>query len=387
MARSELNAFERILAALHEAALDPARWPGASALIDEALGTHGNALACGDGEAEEDYRTYFLWICHRGQRRQDLERLWLETYYPLDEGVSRLRQRPFNRLIHIAGLYTEEELKTSESFDILRTRAHAGNSIYVRLGGTGGSRLLWQVNDPLEGDGWSSAQRDTIRRLLPHIRHTVHVQQTLARADALGATLTEMLDLSGMGVIQLDLRGRIVAANDRARDVLRSGDGLFDEGGSPFARRPEEQARLQALLARALPPSGAKGAGGSASVSRSDGLPPLVLHVHPVGPQETDFQVWPVAALVLVVDPANGTAVDPAAAADALGLTGMEGRVAVLLAQGMSVHQIAAATGRKESTIRSHVKHMFAKHGLSRQAELVRLVQSVAASPQARPRG
>ncbi|MDE0203713.1 MAG: LuxR C-terminal-related transcriptional regulator [Rhodospirillaceae bacterium] len=387
MARSELTAFERILAALHEAALDPARWPGASALIDEALGTHGNALACGDGEAEEDYRTYFLWICHRGQRRRDLERLWLETYYPLDEGVPRLRQRPFNRLIHIAGLYTEEELKTSESFDILRTRAHAGNSIYVRLGGTGGSRLLWQVNDPLEGDGWSSAQRDTIRRLLPHIRQTVHVQQTLARADALGATLTEMLDHSGMGIVQLDLRGRIVAANDRARDVLRSGDGLFDEGGSLFARRPEEQARLQALLARALPPSGAKGAGGSASVSRSDGLPPLVLHVHPVGPQETDFQVWPVAALVLVVDPANGTAVDPAAAADALGLTQMEGRVAVLLAQGMSVHQIAAATGRKESTIRSHVKHMFAKHGLSRQAELVRLVQSVAASPQGRPHG
>ena len=383
---SARDAFERILAALHEAALDPARWPGASAVIDEALGTHGSTLASGDGEAQGDYRTHFMWTCLRGQRRQDLERLWLETYYPLDEGVPRLRQRPFNRLIHIAGLYTEEELKTSESFDILRTRAHAGNSIYVRLDGTGGSRLLWQVNDPLDGEGWSSGQRDTIRHLLPHIRQTVHVQQTLARADALGATLTEMLDHSGMGIVQLDARGRIAAANDRARDVLRAGDGLFDEGGFLFARGPEEQDRLQALLARALPPFGANGAGGSTSVSRSDGLPPLVLHVHPVGPQEADFQVWPVAALVLVVDPANGTAIDPAVAAEALGLTRMESRVAVLLAQGMTVHQIAAATGRKESTIRSHVKHMFAKHGLSRQAELVRLVQSVAASPQARPR-
>ena len=387
MTGSKLNAFERILAALHEAALDPARWPDASALIDEALGTHGSTLASGDGEAQGDYRTHFMWTCLRGQRRRDLERLWLETHYPLDEGVPRLRRRPFYRLIPIAGLYTEEELKTSESYHVLRTLAHAGNAIYVRLDGTGGSRILWQVNDPLDGDGWSSGQRDSIRRLLPHIRQTVHVQQTLARADALGATLAEMLDHSGLGVVQLDARGRIAAANDRARDVLRSGDGLFDEGGSLFARRPEEDARLQARLARALPPFGAKGAGGSTSVSRSDGLPPLVLHVHPVGPQETDFQVWPVAALVLVVDPANGTAIDPAAAADALGLTRMESRVAVLLAQGMSVHQIAAATGRKESTIRSHVKHMFAKHRLSRQAELVRLVQSVAASAQARPRG
>ena len=387
MVGSELNAFERILAALHEAALDPDRWPSTSALIDEALGTHGSTLASGDGESEEDYRTHFMWTCHRGRRRRDLEHLWLETYLPLDEGIPRLRRRPFNRLIPIAGLYTEEELKTSEAYNALRTLAHAGNAIDVRLEGANGSRIKWQVNDPLDGEGWSSAQCDTIRRLLPHIRQTVHVQQTLARVDALGATLTEMLDHSGLGIVQLDARGRIAAANDRARNVLRSGDGLFDEGGFLFARRPEEQARLQALLGRALPPFGANGAGGSASVSRSDGLPPLVLHVHPVGPQETDFQVWPVAALVLVVDPANGTAIDPAVAADALGLTRMESRVAVLLAQGKSVYQIAAATGRKESTIRSHVKHMFTKHGLSRQAELVRLVQSVAASPQVRPRG
>ncbi len=58
----------------------------------------------------------------------------------------------------------------------------------------------------------------------------------------------------------------------------------------------------------------------------------------------------------------------------------------MLLAQGMSVSQIATTTGREESTIRSHVKHMFAKHGLSRQAQLVQLVQlvrSLAGAPEA----
>ena len=60
----------------------------------------------------------------------------------------------------------------------------------------------------------------------------------------------------------------------------------------------------------------------------------------------------------------------------ALHLTEMESRVAVLLAEGM--------TGRGESTIRSHVKHMFAKHGLSRQTELVRLVLSLAGAPETR---
>ena len=62
----------------------------------------------------------------------------------------------------------------------------------------------------------------------------------------------------------------------------------------------------------------------------------------------------------------------------------MESRVAVLLADGMSVREVPAATGPGESTIRSHVKHLFTKHGLSRQADLVRLVLSLAGAPQSR---
>ena len=120
-------------------------------------------------------------------------------------------------------------------------------------------------------------------------------------------------------------------------------------------------------------------------IVKGPGAPlPLVLHVNPVGRQEADVGGWPVAALVLVVDPSSGAGIDAGVAAAALNLTEMEGRVAVLLTRGMSVGEIAAATGRKESTIRSHVKHMFTKHGLSRQADLVRLVLTLAGSPQPR---
>ena len=375
---SERETFERIPAALHEAALDPDRWSSASALIDESLGTHGSTLVLGDGTSEEDYRIHSSRTFFRGERHPELERLYFETYYPLDERVPRLRRLPFNRLFHVADLYTEEELKTSAAYKALQTRGHAGNGINVRLKGPGGLRIMWEINDPVNGDGWSSAQLDTIGRLLPHIRQTVRVQQTLAGAGALGASLTQLLETAGTGVIQLDPRGRIVAANDRARDVLRTGDGLFNKDGFLFAGAPQDNDDLQGLLSRALPPFGARGAGGSMIVRRPDALTPLVLHVHPVGGPEEDHPAWPVAALVLVVDFASGFRIDPAVAAAALDLTAMESRVAVLLARGMSVGEIAQATGRKESTIRSHVKHAFAKHGLSRQAELVRLVQSLA---------
>ena len=381
---SEREAFDAILASLHETALDRAHWSSATALIDDALGTHGSSMVFGDGDSEKDIRIVFAWSFVRGQRDRAVEREYLQTYYPRDERVPRLRRLPDSRLVHITDLYTDEELKTSATYNELLPRARACNSINVRLDGPDGSRIVWIVNDPVDGNGWSSAQLNLIQRLLPHIRQCVRAQQALAGVGALGASMATLLDTTGLGIVQLDGRGRIVAANDRARDVIRTGEGLFDEDGFLHARSTEDDAQLQAVLARALPPFGVQGAAGSTMVSRPSPLPPLALQVNPVGRPQTDLRVWPVAALVLVADPARRTRIDPAVAAEALGLTGMESRVAVLLAEGMTVRDVAAAMGRGESTIRSHVKHMFAKHGLSRQADLVRLVLAVGGAPESR---
>ena len=382
---SDQETFERILASLHEAALDDTRWLTASALIDDALGAHGNSLGIVDVHSGEDIQIYFAGFFYHGQRHRELEREYFEVYYPLDERVPLVRHLPDSQLTHLVEFYTEEELNTSVVYNDYLTRLHAQNSINVRLDGPNGSSIAWVVHDPVDGDCWSSAQLDSIRRLLPHIRQYVRVRQALAGAGALGVSLTELLDTTGSGIIQLDRRGRIVEVNDRARELLRTGDGLFDEDGFLFARTPEDNTHLQGLLKRALPPFGTQGVGGSTMVRRSSALP-LALHVNPVDRQETDLRVWPVAALVLVINSASRTRIDPAVAGEALGLTGTESRVAVLLAEGMSVREIAAAMGPKESTIRWHVKRMFAKHGLSRQADLVRLVLSLANAPGFRDR-
>ena len=81
----------------------------------------------------------------------------------------------------------------------------------------------------------------------------------LGGAGALGNSRAELLGNTGSGVIQLDRGGRIVAANDRARDLLRGGDGLFDEGGFLRASSAEDDAGLQRLLTRVLPPLGGQG--------------------------------------------------------------------------------------------------------------------------------
>ena len=373
--------FERILASLHEAALDPARWPGFSAVVDEALGVHGTSLFFGDGKlaSGEDTKIAFYWTCSHGERRTDLERLFIGTYHALDERIPRLRHAPDGQLIHNTEVLTKQELRTSPAYNFLRS-SNGGDSVNVRLDGPKGSRITWSLHDPIDRDGWSSARLDLIRRLLPHLRQTVRVQVALGGAGMLGMTLAGLLETAGMGVIQLDRRARIVAANDPALGLLQSGDVLFDADGCLSTRAPAANAELLDLLGRALPPFGTQAAGGTMVMPRPAGPPPLALHVVPVGGGDAEPGAWPVAALVLVPDAAQAANLDIAAVAEALRFTRAESQVAVLLAQGMTVGQIAAATNRGESTVRSHVKHMFTKSGITRQADLVRLVRSLAGS-------
>ena len=100
------------------------------------------------------------------------------------------------------------------------------------------------------------------------------------------AAVTALLDTRQIGVVHLDRRGRILAANDRARHLLRQGDGVADRAGKLRARGPEDQPRLDRLVAAALPGSGSVAVSGSMPLHRSSVLLPLVVHVKPVrGPQ------------------------------------------------------------------------------------------------------
>ena len=62
------------------------------------------------------------------------------------------------------------------------------------------------------------------------------------------------------------------------------------------------------------------------------------------------------------------------------GLTPAEADVAAALAEGCTVSEIAATTGRKESTVRWHVKNLHSKLDVHRQADVVRLVLLSAAA-------
>ena len=379
----EQDTFERILALLYDAMLDDTRWPVVSALIDEACGITSNGLMVSEGP-KDDIWAAVLGFYSRGQRRADLEREYLDVYHPIDERVPRVRQLPDSRLTHVKNLYTAQELKTSPTYNEMLLRNQHQDSLNVRLDGPDGSNITWGLGDPVASGGWGSSAITMVQGLLPHIRQFVRVRQALVSAEAQNTTLTALLDNPRIGIIQLDQRGRILAVNDCACGLLRSGGRLSDKEGVLCAHGRDDQRQLERLVADALPDSGTVAVSGSMLLHGLSGLPPYVVHVKPASIPQPDFGMQRVAALVLIVDPARNPGIDTAHVASALALTPTESTVAVMLATGSSIREIAAALGRGDSTIRWHLKQIFTKHRLSRQVDLVRLVLSVSSVPLSR---
>ena len=377
---SRQDPFDRILASLHEAALDPLKWPAATGLIEEACGITGNCLAVCRGPGMTREEISFARMCFGGQRDEELEREYFRDHWSRDERLPRVRWMPAGELVPTGDLYTEEEKSVSSTYELMGgTDMQRG--FHVRLEGPDQSQVVWALGECTDTRGWSSTHIERITRLLPHLRHFASVRQVLADAQALGRSLVELLDGSHCGVIQLNHSGRILATNDHAHSLLVKRDGLVDRRGFLRALNRAENVELERLLAGALPPLGIQASGGSMTIRRPSRRTGLAVHVNPVGGREWDFRARQAAVLVLVVDPERQVDIDPGIVAASLGLTAAESRLATMLAAGHTLRDIAAVTGRTEGTVRWHLKQIFRKQGLSRQAELVRRVLSLDGLP------
>jgi len=375
--KSPGDPYDRIVALLNEVTFDEARWVEVNRLIGEVNRMSGSALTLYDTRGT-DAAVFLVQFCLFGQRRKDWEYRYFNDYWTRDERVPRVARLEHGRLVPTGDLYTDAEKKTSPTYNEALADTNAQHGLCLRLDGPKGLGVVWELCDSTERGGWSSDQIRLIERLRPHLHQFAIMRHALVEAEVGGMSATDFLASPRVGVIHLDRNGRIMTTNDRALEILRLGDGLVDRDGFLHARMPEESAELSRLLARALPPWGVQGSAGSMGVTQSLSHPRrLALHFTPVGDDYPHFRTRRLGAIVLVVDPAGRARLDPVQVAAALDLTPMESQLAVALAVGQTVKDIAKTIGRGEETVRWHLKAVYRKQGISRQVDLVRRVLSL----------
>ena len=381
-ANQTVGLFERTVETLLDAAFDDTRWGDAFQAIDRHCGLNGGqftALAANaDGEPEVTFAACYI----KGDPHQEIVADWAENFAACSENVPRIGQLPTWRLTHNEELFTPAEKRFSPMYNEFQPKYDCRDQMAVVVDGTSDERpgngcLFWTMANG--ESGWEPDKLTRIRSLLPHIRQTVRVRQELVAAEARAyADVSVLLEDTLLGVVFIDRRGAISSVNQAARRMLGAKDGIYEWRSALRAIVPLDDDRIHRLVTRALPRIGHVPSGGFMSVRRPAGLP-LIVHVHPVTPGRADFGAERIAVLVLVRDP-DAIRFDPEMVGDVLGLTAAETRVAVLLAKGRSVRDIARELDRSENTVRWTLKNVLSKTNSARQANLVRLLTELPSS-------
>jgi DNA-binding CsgD family transcriptional regulator len=226
--------------------------------------------------------------------------------------------------------------------------------------------------------------------LSSHIMRAIEISRQLQHGQARSASMERMLEeLSSPAlIVGADLRVRY--ANSAADAAFCSGILTLDSQGRIAAgARGRETKILRAALVAALAPIDAASAPSVIRLTRPGDdaeAMPLVVRVMPFGGPERDEDIAaPIPqlppepeALMLMTDPAAKRPVGARQLQQLFGLTSTEARLARTLAQGISLRGYADDIGIAEGTARVQLKSVFAKTSTHRQPELVALLSSLA---------
>jgi DNA-binding CsgD family transcriptional regulator len=179
------------------------------------------------------------------------------------------------------------------------------------------------------------------------------------------------LDALKLGVVLANADGRILYANRAAQEMMRDGGPLRDRDGILRAESGAASAEIRAAIRHA----GGCGNGRTSLAVRltEPDHTPVVAHVLALAAGRAE----PAAVAAVFINPTVDNGSSAQAVAATFGLTPAETRVLGRVLSGCSVVKAAAELGIAPTTARTHLDSIFAKTGVSRQSQLLRLAAQI----------
>lgn len=369
------GALLELIGDIYDAAIEPARWPSACERLARLIDGAQTAIALHD----------------TATHRVSLKASWnvdpafeavMKANFAINPLVPSVWYADVDEPFSAMGFMGEREFKECRFYRQTLTPFGIGDSALAILAKSirqFGSLSIQRLNDQ---PPFTVAELATLRLLTPHVRRAVMIADLLDTRTLERDMLTAALDLMNAGVVLTDDGGRITFANDVALKWIDDGFALRRRGDQISASNPLSANDLSQAISDAA-------SGTTIDIPRSG----IVVSLK--GQVERDLAAW-----VLPLDGGlrrqfgAGFAARVAVFIRELGdnspfpaelfvrryrITPAECRVMMLLAQGMTVTEIADNLGISLPTAKTHLAHLFDKTGTGRQAELIRLAMSAIA--------
>jgi DNA-binding CsgD family transcriptional regulator len=240
----------------------------------------------------------------------------------------------------------------------------------------------------INGGPFGQRERALHGLLIPHISRALGIMFRLRDADLKVASTLSGFDRLASGVVLLGANGVVVFANRAARRVLQMEDGLRlrnGAGGQTWlaAEYPDAQQALNAAIAQCVDPGAVEVPhfANAVRIERPSGGAAFSLNFSAL-PEQNEFGSGAEhpKAILFLNDPDKPVEVDAEVLKRLYSMTAAECRLASRLCDGDTLAAIAERLNLSENTVKSQLKSIFDKTGTRRQAQLVKLLVSLASS-------
>ncbi len=366
-----------VLSGICEAALKPEAWPGVLQDITGYLEADGAAYIL-----MNKLTARVEWISVSGPsvgRQAD----YVSHFAAIDPYTPLLETEPARGWLRLLACLPETQLRQDEWYNDFVKKSGVRDIIAAQLCSTPLHSVVFGLHYGLHRALPESRHAARLQLLNEPLRQAANLHLHLNNHEQRASVAGLALDQLGAAVIVTDTDGRIVELNRAGERLLSAGDGLTVRDGELSAVRNFETSKLAALIAEATS-LGSAPTIGRMLIGRRDGSLPCMVTVAPLG-AELSLAPRPLA-LVLISGPDQR---QPSAAdlADLFGLSPAESRLAAALIRGSRLSQIAVDTGPRIATLRSQLRSILKKVGVSGQADLIRTLTSIPVLPQASAKG
>jgi DNA-binding CsgD family transcriptional regulator len=362
--------LSRLIGEIYDAALDASKWSAVLGKAAHFVGGSSAALFSKDA-ASGSGNIYYEFGTDPYYRQ-----LYFEKYVKLDPATTGHFFAEIEQPIAVADLMPYHEFLETRFYREWAQPQGVVDFVATVLDRSATSVAMFGVFRN-ERDGLVDDEtRQRVRRIVPHIRRAVLVSRLIDLKTTEAATFADTLDGLSAGMCLLDADGRVVHTNVAGRLILDEGDFLSESNGRIVVRDGKTERVLRELLVAAGGGDAAIGTDGIALPLRARDGTSYVAHLLPLtsGARRVAGAAYSATAALFVRKSAIPAVSSPEVIARAYKLTPTELRVLLAIVDVGGVPEVALALGVAESTVKTHLGHLFEKTGVARQADLVKIV-------------
>jgi len=301
-----------------------------------------------------------------------------EQFFSLDPFVNL----PLDKVVALEDILPDQQLIASDYYLHYLEPIDLFRILGVDTAEPGGMLARLRFSRSRREPRFRARERRLLEALTPHLRRAIEFYARLNRMTSERDVYAGAVSQLSVASIILDEQGRLLTTNEVGRALLDQNEGLSLRDGRLHVEGREFNKELQEALATIIraQQQGETSLVRALRVPRPGGRSDLGLVIRPVpASQWSEGQSSPSAA-VFISDPDLQESTSRQVLGELFALTPAEANLATLLARGLSLAQVSDAQNISQHTARAQLKSIFAKMGVSRQAELVRLVLKSVAS-------